>query len=82
MNLTVFNPQWINTFELKPGADLKYNIQNLLELESNLKIKLDALKAAFYDKSKITDTLGAWVDCVLKQEYSNGIHTVNCRQRQ
>ena len=46
-NLCVFNPDWIQIFELKPNEKLKYSISSLMKMPSDFKIKLNKSKSTF-----------------------------------
>jgi len=75
-NLTVFNPKWIATQELRPEEKLTYNVKNLMEMSSDFSAKLKALKATHIDKADVFKRLGGWVDGSLRKSNYNGIHNV------
>lgn len=61
-NLTVFNPQWINTQQIEPGEPISYNgVKSLLEETNDFAAKLKTLKSTFLDRSKQREYLGDWV---------------------
>lgn len=70
-NLTVFEPQWLNTQELIPGDPINFNpLKELLEKENTFKIMLDKLKTQLVSREERKQLLGNWVDFCIR-EYIN-----------
>lgn len=46
-NLCVFDPQWQQVYELKPGENFTYSITNLMELVSNFETKIKHMKSTY-----------------------------------
>ena len=70
-NLTVFEPQWLNTQELIPGDPINFNpLKELLEKENTFKIMLDKLKTQLISREERKQLLGNWVDFCIR-EYIN-----------
>lgn len=70
-NLTVFEPQWLNTQELIPGDPINFNpLKELLEKENTFKIMLDKLKTQLISREERKQHLGNWVDFCIR-EYIN-----------
>jgi len=76
LNLSVFDPKWIEVQELVAETPLKYNIKELLEMESTFESDIKALKTSFLDRSEAVNHLGKWVDGCLRKSHSNAIHTI------
>lgn len=76
LNLSVFEPKWIETKELVPETALSYDIPKLLELENTFEGVIKELKSTFIERTNVLNYLGKWVDNCLQKEYSNNIHTV------
>ena len=70
-NLCVFDPQWIETHELKPGEKFKFSISNLMSMSSNFKIKLEKAKHTFIssDEKDNHELLGRLIERSLLYEY-------------
>lgn len=70
-NLTVFEPQWLNTQELIPGDPINFNpLKELLEKENTFRIMLDRLKNQHVSRDERKQQLGNWVDFCIR-EYIN-----------
>lgn len=70
-NLTVFEPQWLNTQELIPGDPINFNpLKELLEKENTFKIMLEKLKNQYISREERKQQLGNWVDFCIR-EYVN-----------
>ena len=70
-NLTVFEPQWLNTQELIPGDPINFNpLKELLEKENTFRIMLDKLKNQHVSRDERKQQLGNWVDFCIR-EYIN-----------
>lgn len=70
-NLTVFEPQWLNTQELIPGDPINFNpLKELLEKENTFKIMLEKLKSQHISREERKQQLGNWVDFCIR-EYIN-----------
>lgn len=70
-NLTVFEPQWLNTQELIPGDPINFNpLKELLEKENTFKIMLEKLKSQHISREERKQQLGNWVDFCIR-EYVN-----------
>ena len=70
-NLTVFEPQWLNTQELIPGDPINFNpLKELLERENTFRIMLDRLKNQHVSRDERKQQLGNWVDFCIR-EYIN-----------
>ncbi len=70
-NLTVFEPQWLNTQELIPGDPINFNpLKELLEKENTFKVMLDKLKNQHVSRDERKQQLGNWVDFCIR-EYIN-----------
>lgn len=61
-NLCVFNPKWIQTFELKSKEKLKYSISSLMEMPSDFKIKLNKSKSTFISTEDNHKLLGEIIE--------------------
>lgn len=69
MNLTIFNPSWLNVQELQPDEPLNFNpLQELAEKENDMRLVIERMKNEFLDRNKAKDYLGEWVDFSI-QEY-------------
>lgn len=75
-NLCVFNPQWMTVQEMKPNEQITYDIKGLMEMASDLKLRLDNMKQKFISKEEVHNQLGSWIDGTLRDSYYNGIHNV------
>lgn len=70
-NLTVFEPQWLNTQELIPGDPINFNpLKELLEKENTFRVMLDRLKNQHVSRDERKQQLGNWVDFCIR-EYIN-----------
>ena len=70
-NLTVFEPQWLNTQELIPGDPINFNpLKELLEKENTFRVMLDKLKNQHVSRDERKQQLGNWVDFCIR-EYIN-----------
>lgn len=70
-NLCVFDPQWIQTHELKPGEKFKFSISNLMSMTSNFNSKLEKSKHTFIslDEKDNHELLGRLIERSLLYEY-------------
>jgi len=76
-NLTVFNPEWLNTQELVPGDPINYSpIKSLLEATNNFAVKLEALKDTYISRNDRKLYLGEWVDHSLREYEDYGFGKV------
>ena len=67
MNLTIFNPSWLNTQELL-DEPINFNpLQELAEKENDMRLVLNKLKSEYMDREKHTDYLGQWVDFCIRE---------------
>ena len=70
-NLCVFDPQWIQVNELKPGENFNYSIQRMMELTSNMEIMLRKMKNTYLpsgDEDKHRQ-LGYMIEKAMLEEY-------------
>lgn len=75
-NLTVFNSKWIQVHELRPGENIPFSLQSLLESPSDFKQRIERLKSDFVDPTTIFKRLGEWVDTTLRESWYNGVQNV------
>ena len=62
-NLAVFNPLWLTQQKFTGGEAINYGvIEPLLEKTNNFLSNINAAKAEFMDKDKVSDKMGEWVD--------------------
>lgn len=77
INLTVFNPQWMEIQELIPGDPINYGaIKSLLEMPNNFAIMLERLKDEVISRELRTQYLGEWVDYALRESQDYGFGRV------
>lgn len=71
MNLTIFNPSWLNAQELI-DEPINFNpLQELAEKENDMRLVLEKMQNTYIDRTKHTDHLGQWVDFAIR-EYDEG----------
>lgn len=75
-NLSVFDAKWLEVNELKPGEEIKFDIDKLLAMPNNFDITLKKLKSEFIKREEVTDRLGEWVDATLRDGWYNGMQSV------
>lgn len=76
-NLTVFNPEWIRTYELEPETPIDYSpIKGLMESTSNFKTSLDTIKGINLERVNKELHLGQWIDNALKLDLDTGFGKV------
>lgn len=76
-NLTVFDPQWLNTQELIPGDPINFNpVKELLERENTFKLVLEQMKNTFISREDRKEHLGHWVDFMIRESIDNGLGRV------
>lgn len=72
-NLTVFEPQWLNTQELIPGDPINFNpLKELLEKENTFRIMLEKLKSQHVSREDRKQQLGNWVDFCIREHINLG----------
>lgn len=77
MNLTVFNPSWLNVQELQPDEPLNFNpLEELAQKENDMRITIERMKNEFLDRDKAKDHLGHWVDFSILEGEDNGFGNV------
>lgn len=77
INLTVFDPSWIEIQDLVPGDPISYKpISSLLEKENNFSRVLDELKSTIISRDLRTQYLGEWVDYALRESLDYGFGKV------
>ena len=72
-NMCVFNPEWLQVYEMKPGEKLVYSIKELMEKPFDIKQRLKVMKNTFIS-ADIEDThklLGKLINRSLQYEYHN-----------
>ena len=72
-NMCVFNPEWLQVYEMKPGEKLVYSIKELMEKPFDIKQRLKVMKNTFIS-ADIEDThklLGKLINRSLQYEYRN-----------
>ena len=72
-NMCVFNPEWLQVYEMKPGEKLVYSIKELMEKPFDIKQRLKVMKNTFIS-ADIEDThklLGKLINRSLQYEYCN-----------
>ena len=51
-NMCVFNPEWLQVYEMKPGEKLVYSIKELMEKPFDIKQRLKVMKKTFISEDK------------------------------
>lgn len=70
-NLCVFDPNWIQVHELKPGEKFKYSISTLMSMTSNFNVRLAKSKHTFIslEEKDNHELLGRLIERSLLYEY-------------
>jgi hypothetical protein len=76
LNLTVFQPKWMEVKEVKPKEGITFDAKALMEAPSFFEKMLQKLKGEFVDPETLHTRLGKWVDVALRGSYYNGVHNV------
>lgn len=77
LNLSVFNPQWLQIQEMIPGDPLNYSgVKHLLEQTSDFELKLKQLKESHLNRDLQKQFLGEWVDYSLRESQDYGFGKV------
>lgn len=70
-NLSVFEPTWIQSQELKPEVKYDYNFKELLGKPDTFSSKLKNIKNTFIKPNDLTSTLGNLIEKSLLYEYQS-----------
>lgn len=75
-NLCVFNSQWLQVNEIKPGELIRIDGRKMLELPNNFESQIKQLKDTFIGRECIHNNLGSWVHNSLTEYHYNGVQAV------
>lgn len=68
LNMTIFNPSWLNIQELLPGEPINYNpISELMTMQNDFAIVINKMKNEYIDREQRKVHLGNWVDFTLRE---------------
>lgn len=73
INLTIFNPHWLQTQELMPSEPIDYRaLKALAEKENHMQMVIQQMKNEYLNRDDSKLHLGQWVDFVLQQYDDRG----------
>lgn len=77
MNLTIFNPSWLNIQEVQPDEVINFSpLEELAQKENDMRITIERMKNEFFDRDEATDHLGKWVDFAMLEGEDRGFGPV------
>lgn len=77
LNLCVFNPDALNTAELKPETPIDFRpIKRLMQMTDDIKATLDRISQMTFKRNDMFDELGHWVDRCITAKFNSGFGTV------
>lgn len=73
LNLTIFNPSWLQVTELQEGETFKYSIKSLMEMTNDTQLRLNSMKNTFLDRDPdaVHQLLGEQIEKVMHMEWVN-----------
>lgn len=77
MNLTIFNPSWLNIQELQPDEVINFSpLEELAQKENDMRIIIERMKNEHIDREAAKDHLGKWVDFAINEGEERGFGNV------